>query len=98
MQTINTLLFIIAGLWLLFFFIRLRQKVRQGQIVVPPIVAGHLLFLVCYLVVLWQQWSAWHLLWLIPLSFIVGTLSLFSVFVQKVTMSLLILLAWPLDE
>src|SRR5215510_7289890 len=49
-----------------------RRRLRTGQIVIPPLFAATLVFLLCILVIAALGVSPLHLLWLFPLSFVLG--------------------------
>jgi hypothetical protein len=49
-----------------------RRKLRHGEIVVPPLFAATLVFILFILVVWALEASPLHLLWLFPLSFVLG--------------------------
>jgi membrane protein CcdC involved in cytochrome C biogenesis len=69
---IRTGMFVLAILWVLSQLVITRRKLRTGQVVIPPLFAATLVFLVCILVVAALGASSLHLLWLFLLSFVLG--------------------------
>ena len=73
---IRTVMFVLAILWVLCQLVVTRRKLRTGQVVIPPLFAAMLVFLVCILVcilvVAALGASPLHLLWLFLLSFVLG--------------------------
>jgi len=63
-----------VGIAIFGYVLNLRFKIRRGGIVIPPLVLGHLLFGVSYLLFLLSDLAAAHLIWFYPLSIIVGVL------------------------
>jgi hypothetical protein len=97
---IRMVVFVLAIVWVLSQLVVTRSKLRTGQVVIPPLFAATLVFLVCILVVAALGASPLHLLWLFLLSFVLGlTLLLFPLGV-KLTLACLALLAGlpSLDE
>lgn len=72
MDLISTGVFVLAILWVLSQLVITRRKLRTGQVVIPPLFAATLVFLVCILVVVAIGASPLHLLWLFLLSFVLG--------------------------
>ena len=97
---IRTVVFVLAILWVLSQLVVTRRKLRAGQIVIPPLFAATLVFLVCILVVAALGASPLHLLWLFLLSFVLGLALLLFPPGVKLTMACLGLLAGlpSLDE
>jgi hypothetical protein len=96
---ISTGVFVLAILWVLSQLVITRRKLRTGQVVILPLFAATLVFLVCILVVVAIGASSLHLLWLFLLSFVLGLALLFPPGV-KLTLTCLGLLAGlpSLDE
>ena len=69
---IHMVVFVLAVLWVLSQLVVTRRKLRTGQVVIPPLFAATLVFLVCILVVAALGASPLHLLWLFLLSFVLG--------------------------
>jgi hypothetical protein len=69
---INTGVCVLAIFWVLSQMVVTRRRLRTGQVVIPPLFAATLVFLLCILVVAALGASPLHLLWLFPLSFVLG--------------------------
>ena len=97
---IRTVVFVLAILWVLSQLVVTRRKLRTGQVVIPPLFAATLVFLVCILVVAALGASPLHLLWLFLLSFVLGLALLLFPPGVKLTLTCLGLLAGlpSLDE
>jgi hypothetical protein len=63
---------VLAIVWTLWHLMHVRKQLRSGAIVVPPFVAATLVFALCIVVVLLTGVSPLHLLWLFPVSFLIG--------------------------
>ena len=100
MDIIRTVVFVLAILWVLSQLVVTRRKLRTGQVVIPPLFAATLVFLICILVVAALGASPLHLLWLFLLSFVLGFALLLSPLGLKLTLACLGLLAGlpSLDE
>ena len=100
MDIIRTGMFVLAILWVLSQLVVTRRKLRTGQVVIPPLFAATLVFLVCILVVVAIGASPLHLLWLFLLSFVLGLALLLFPPGVKLTLACLGLLAGlpSLDE
>jgi len=90
---IRTVVFVLAILWVLSQLVVTRRKLRAGQVVIPPLFAATLVFLVCILVVAALGASPLHLLWLFLLSFVLGLALLLFPPCVKLTLTGLGLLA-----
>jgi hypothetical protein len=90
---ISTGVFVLAILWVLSQLVVARRKLRTGQVVIPPLFAATLVFLVCILVVVAIGASPLHLLWLFLLSFVRGLALLLFPPGVKLTLACLGLLA-----
>jgi hypothetical protein len=97
---IRMVVFVPAILWVLSQLVVTRRKLRTGQVVIPPLFAATLVFLVCILVVAALGASPLHLLWLFLLSFVLGLALLLFPPGVKLTLACLGLLAGlpSLDE
>jgi hypothetical protein len=97
---IHTVVFMPAILWVLSQMVVTRRKLRTGQVVIPPLFAATLLFLVAILMVAALGVSPLHLLWLFLLSFVLGLALLLFPPGVKLTLACLGLLAGlpSLDE
>lgn len=100
MDIISTGVFVLAILWVLSQLVITRRKLRTGQVVILPLFAATLAFLVCILVVVAIEASSLHLLWLFLLSFVLGLALLLFPPGVKLTLTCLGLLAGlpSLDE
>ena len=90
---IRTVVFVLAIFWVLNQLVVTRRKLRAGQVVIPPLFAATLVFLVCILVVVAIGASPLHLLWLFLLSFVLGLALLLFPPGVKLTLTCLGLLA-----
>jgi hypothetical protein len=97
---IRMVVFMLAILWVLSQLMVTRRKLRAGQVVIPPLFAATLVFLVCILVIAALGASPLHLLWLFLLSFVLGLALLLFPPGVKLTLACLGLLAGlpSLDE
>ncbi len=73
-----------------------RKRLRTGQIVIPPLFAATLVFLLCILLIVGSGASPLHLLWLFLLSFVLGlALVLFPAGVKVTLLCLSFLAGMP---
>jgi membrane protein CcdC involved in cytochrome C biogenesis len=79
--------------WVIVQLLTTRRKLRSGEIVVPPLFAATLVFILFMLVVWAMGASLLHLLWLFPLSFVIGIAVLLFPAGQQLVMACLALLA-----
>ena len=100
MAIISTGVFGLAIVWVLSQMVVIRRRLRTGQVVIPPLFAATLVFLVCILGVAAIGASPLHLLWLFLLSFVLGfALLLFPPGVKLTLVCLGLLAGLPsLDE
>ena len=63
---------VLAIVWTLWQLVHVRKQLRSGAIVVPPFVTATLVFALCIVVVMLTGVSPLHLVWLFPVSFLVG--------------------------
>lgn len=97
MDFLGSLVLGVAILWVLRQLWRTRQRLRSGQIVVPPLFATTLVFTGCIVGVLALGASPLHLLWLFLVSFVLGVVLLLFPFGLTLTMACLGLLAGRLE-
>ena len=90
---ISTVVFVLAIFWVLSQLMVTRRKLRTGQVVIPPLFAATLVFLVCILMIAALGASPLHLLWLFLLSFVLGLALLLFPPGMKLTLACLGLLA-----
>lgn len=76
MKIVSTLVLLASIAWLIAQLWTTRRKLRRGEVVMPPLFAGTLLFGLCILLVLALGRSSLHLLWLFPVSSVAGVLLL----------------------
>lgn len=77
-MTISKFILFIAIVWTLGRFFRVWRQVRSGAIVVPPLVAANFVFALSIILVIIFGVSPLHLLWLFPVSFVLGVVCCFS--------------------
>ena len=61
-----------AALWVLRQLVVTRRRLRTGQVIIPPLFAATLVFLLSILVVIAIGTSPLHLVWSFLLSFVLG--------------------------
>ncbi len=93
MAILSTVLLMVAIAWALGELIFTRRKLRSGQVVTLPRFAATLVFCLFILIIVLIGASAFHLLWLLPLSAIIGATLLFFSAGQQLVMACLGLLA-----
>jgi hypothetical protein len=64
-----------------------RRRLRTGQVVIPPLFAAMLVFVLCILLIAAIGASPLHLLWLFLLSFVLGVALLVFPAGMKLTMA-----------
>ena len=79
--------------WVIVQLLTTRRRLRSGETVVPPLFSATLMFLLFILVVWAMGASPLHLLWLFPLSFVLGVAILLFPAGQQLVMACLGLLA-----
>jgi hypothetical protein len=89
---IHMVVFVLAILWVLSQLVVTRRKLRTEQVVILPLFAATLVFLVCILMVATLGASPLHLLWLFLLSFVLGLALLLFPPGMKLTLACLVLL------
>ncbi len=72
MAILSTVIRVAAIIWVIAQLLTTRKRARQGEIVVPPLFAATLVFILFILVAWIMGASPLHLLWLFPLSFVLG--------------------------
>lgn len=88
----SKIILLIAIVWTLGRFFRIWRQVRNGAIVVPPLVAANFVFALSIIWVIIFGVSPMHLLWLFPLSFVLGVVLLFFPFGTKLILGFLAML------
>ena len=84
-------------LWVLRRLVVTRRRVRTGQVIIPPLFAATLVFLLSLLGVLALGASPLHLVWLFPLSFVLGLALVMCPLGVNLTLACLSLLAGTPD-
>ncbi len=92
MAILSTVILFAAIAWSVGELILTRRKLRNGEIVMPPRFAATLVFILCIVIIIVMGASAFHLLWLFPLSFVLGIPLLLFPAGQKLVMACLGLL------
>ena len=87
-----------AIIWVIAQLLTTRRSARRGGIVIPPLFAATLVFILFILIVWITGASPLHLLWLFPLSFVLGIAILFFPAGQMLVMACLGLLAGLKDR
>jgi hypothetical protein len=93
MTILNTVILLAAVAWSMGELIATRRKLRSGQAVKIPRFAATLVFVLFIILILVIGASAFHLLWLFPLSAVIGATLLFFPAGQELVMACLGLLA-----
>ena len=93
MAILGTVIMVLAIGWVIVQLLTTRRRLRSGEIVVPPLFAATLVFVLFMLVVWAMGASPLHLLWLFPLSFVIGIAVLLFPAGQQLVMACLGLLA-----
>jgi hypothetical protein len=92
MDILNTVVLVAAILWVIRQVFVTWRKLRTGQIIIPPLSAATLVFVLCIVLVVAIGASPLHLLWLFLLSFVLGVaLLLFPAGVKLMTACLVLL-------
>ena len=89
MAILNTVILLAAIAWSLSELIATRKKLRSGQAVKIPRFAATLVFILSIILILVFGASAFHLLWLFPLSAVIGATLLFFSVGQQLVMACL---------
>jgi membrane protein CcdC involved in cytochrome C biogenesis len=93
MAILGTVIWVVAIWWVIGQLLATRRRLRNGQIVVPPLFASTLVFILSIFIVAVMGASPFHLLWLFPLSFVLGIALLLFPTLQLIVMACLGLLA-----
>ena len=93
MAILSTVIMVVAIGWVIAQLLTTRRRLRNGEIVVPPLFAATLVFIPIILVVWVMGASTRHLLWLFPVSFVLGIAVLLFPAGQQLVMACLGLLA-----
>ncbi len=94
----SKLVLFFAIAWILWQALSTWRRVRSGGIVVPPLVAATFVFALFVGLILFSSASPLHLLWLFPLSFVLGIVLLFFPFGSKLILGFLAMLAKAQDN
>jgi hypothetical protein len=94
-RVLNTLVLVVAIGWVIWILLGIRQLLRSGDIVCPPMFASTVLFAVGIGAVLALDASPLHLLWWFPVTFVLGLVVLMFPTGVYLTMNGLALLAGP---
>jgi membrane protein CcdC involved in cytochrome C biogenesis len=98
MTILSTVIMVAAIIWVIVQLLITRRSARRGEIVIPPLFAATLVFILFILVVWIMGASPLHLLWLFPLSFVLGIAILFFPAGQLLVMACLRILAGLKDR
>ena len=98
MTIVSQGVFVLAIMWTLWLLVRVRRQLRRGDIVIPPLVAGTLVFALGIIVVMVTGASPLHLVWWFPCSFIVGLAALLFPLGTRLLLGFLVLLAMPMES
>jgi hypothetical protein len=93
MWIISKVVLLLAILWTVWQLLHIRARIRNGDIVMPPMIASTLVFAVFIVLVMILGSSPFHLFWLFPLSFPLGLLVFLFPVGTKVIMALMVILA-----
>ena len=93
MAILSTVIIVLAIGWVIVQLLITRTRLHSGETVVLPLFAATLVFLLFILVVWAMGVSSLHLLWLFPLSFVLGVAILLFPAGQQLVMACLGLLA-----
>lgn len=72
MPSVSQGVFVLAIVWTLWRIVRIRRQLRRGDVLIPPLIAGTLVFALGIIAVIVTGVSPLHLVWWFPCSFIVG--------------------------
>ena len=92
MELFSKIILALAIVWTIWRIVDIRSKVRKGEIVVPPFVASLLIFALFIVLIITMRASPFHLLWLFPLSLLLGIVILLFPFGRKFIMTFLTIL------
>ena len=92
MELVEKLILVIAIIWSIWRIFDIRSKALNGKIIIPPFVASLLIFILFTISIIIIGASPFHLLWLFPLSLLLGIVVLFFPFGRKFIMTFLTIL------
>jgi hypothetical protein len=89
----NHLITVVFIGWIVWLFVRFRKKARNGELIIVPFVSSTLLFALIIPLIIIMDVSTFHLIWLFPVSFVLGVFLLFLPFWIKIVKIFLTVLA-----
>ena len=89
MAAFSKFVLVAAIVWTVWRLLRIRARVRNTGIIIPPMVSATLVFAIFIILILATGLSPLHLLWLFPVSFVLGTLLIVFPICQKLVMRFL---------
>jgi hypothetical protein len=92
MELVEKLILAIAIVWTIWRIFDIRSKALKGEIIIPPFVALLIIFSVFIISIIIIGASPFHLLWLFPLSLLLGIIVLLFSFGRKLIMAFLTIL------
>lgn len=98
MALVSQGVWVLAIGWTLWQLVCVRRQLRRSDIVIPPLMAGTLVFALGILVVMVTRVSPLHLVWWFPCSFVVGLAALLFPLGTRLLLSFLVLLAMPMER
>jgi hypothetical protein len=98
MPSVSQGVFVLAIVWTLWRIVRIRRQLRRGDVLIPPLVVGTLVFALGIIAVMVTGVSPLHLVWWFPCSFIVGLAVLLFPLGTRLLLGFLVLLAMPMES
>ena len=98
MALLENILLTIVILWAVFNLAAIRYEARNGETVFLSALSSTLVLSLMIILTLTAGLSRFHLLWMFPLSFILGFLLLSIPFTASIIMASVAILAWPLKN
>ena len=92
MELLEKVILAIAIVWTIWRIFDIRSKAINGEIIIPPFVASLLIFILFIVSIIILEVSPFHLLWLFPVSLLLGVLVLLFPFGRKFIMTFLTIL------
>ena len=92
MGIVEKLILAIAIVWTIWRIFDIRSKAINGEIIIPPFIASLLIFILFIVSLIILGASPFHLLWLFPLSLLLGIVVLLFPFGRKFIMTFLTIL------
>ena len=92
MGIVEKLILAIAIVWTIWRIFDIRSKAINGEMIIPPFVASLLIFILFIISIIILGASPFHLLWLFPLSLLLGIVVLLFPFGRKFIMTFLTIL------